>query len=170
MLYLRNEQEIIGAIDRKKYCLPYLLNQLNGGQKIHTKIDKLPYDTLLLVLLLLEYEHVVVEELLQTLISVVDTQLLKRVEFEYLKSSNIQYTDEVLALLLGVQGGVTTHHHPVEEPGKDTFGQSLARKFYLGLGLTLDYHLSSDLNLGCDKGLHHVVSIDTQKVGDLLSL
>jgi len=57
----------------------YLLNERNTGFEVHSEVDELPDDSFLLVLLLLEDEHVVVEELLETLVSVVDTQLLERV-------------------------------------------------------------------------------------------
>ncbi len=81
----------------------------------------------------------VVEELLQLLISEVDAQLLKGVELqvEYkvsnkelkllnnnnplissyikdLKSSNVQHTNIVLARLFGLQGLVDSHNHPEE--------------------------------------------------------
>ena len=69
-----------------------LLNQLNGGQQVHAKIDKGPLDTLLLVLFLLLDEHVMVEELLETLVSVVDEELFQGVELENLKTSDIQDT------------------------------------------------------------------------------
>ena len=69
-----------------------LLNQLNGGQQVHAKIDKGPLDTLLLVLFLLLDEHVVVEELLETLIGVVDEELFQGVELENLKTGNVQDT------------------------------------------------------------------------------
>jgi len=57
--------------------LPYLLNEIDGSFEIHAEVNKLPLDSFLLVLLLLEDEHVVVEELLQTLVGVVDAQLLE---------------------------------------------------------------------------------------------
>jgi len=47
--------------------------------EVHAEVDELPLDSFLLVLLLLEDEHVMVEELLQTLVGVVDAQLLERV-------------------------------------------------------------------------------------------
>ena len=50
----------------------YLLNKLNAGSQVHAKVNELPDDTLLLVLLLLQDEHVVVEELSQFLIGEVD--------------------------------------------------------------------------------------------------
>ena len=62
-----------------RWLLAYLLNEIDGRFEIHAEIDELPLDSFLLVLLLLEDEHVVVEELLQTLVGVVDAQLLERV-------------------------------------------------------------------------------------------
>ena len=57
----------------------YLLNERNTGFQIHAEVNELPDNAFLLVLLLLQDEHVMVEELLQTLVGVVDTQLLERV-------------------------------------------------------------------------------------------
>ena len=57
----------------------YLFNQLNAGSQVHTKVNELPDNTLLLVLLLLQDEHGVVEELLQFLIGEVDAQLFHAV-------------------------------------------------------------------------------------------
>lgn len=58
----------------------HLLNQVNGGLEVEAKVDESPLNALCLVFLLLQNEHSVVEELLQLLIGVVDTQLLKGVE------------------------------------------------------------------------------------------
>lgn len=56
-----------------------LLNQLDTGLQIHTEINEGPLDTFLLVLFLFLHEHVMVEELLETLVGVVDANLLKTV-------------------------------------------------------------------------------------------
>jgi len=56
-----------------------LFDEIDALLKVHAEVDELPLDAFLLVLLLLENEHVMVEELLQTLIGVVDAQLLERV-------------------------------------------------------------------------------------------
>ena len=50
----------------------YLFNKINAGSQVHAEVNELPDDTLLLVLLLLQDEHVVVEELSQFLIGEVD--------------------------------------------------------------------------------------------------
>ena len=62
--------------------MTYLLDQIDTGLQIHTEINEVPDDTFLLILLLFQHEHVVVEELLETLVRVVDTQLLKAVELK----------------------------------------------------------------------------------------
>lgn len=57
----------------------HLFNQIDTGQQVHTEIDKVPVNTLLLVLLLFQDEHVMVKELLQFLIGEVNTQLFEAV-------------------------------------------------------------------------------------------
>ena len=59
---------------------PYLLNEVDAGLQVHTEVDELPVDAFLLVLFLFQDEHVVVEELLEPLVGVVDTELLEAVE------------------------------------------------------------------------------------------
>lgn len=58
----------------------YLLDQIDSLLEIHAEVNKCPFNALALVLLLLEDEHVVVEELLQLLVGEVDAQLLEAVE------------------------------------------------------------------------------------------
>ena len=61
-------------------------------QQVHAEVDKVPLDSLLLVLFLLLDEHVVVEELLETLVGVVDQKLLQHVQLEDLETGDIQHT------------------------------------------------------------------------------
>jgi hypothetical protein len=56
-----------------------LFNQFNRRLQVQPKVDKLPLDTFTLVLFLLQYKHVVVEELLQLFVGVVDAELFKAV-------------------------------------------------------------------------------------------
>ena len=60
----------------------YLLNKINCPLQVHAEVNEGPLYTFLLVLLLLQHKHVVVEELLQTLVGVVDAKLLKGVVLE----------------------------------------------------------------------------------------
>ena len=57
-----------------------LLKHVDTFLEIHAEVHVGPVETLADVLLLLEGEHVLVEELLQLLVDVVDADLLKRVE------------------------------------------------------------------------------------------
>ena len=59
-----------------------LLNKINCRLEVKTKVNKVPLNAFLLVLLLLQDEHGVVKQLLELLIGVVDTQLLKGVDLQ----------------------------------------------------------------------------------------
>lgn len=50
----------------------YLLEQIDSLLEVHAKVNERPLNALALVLLLLEDEHMVVEELLQFLVGEVD--------------------------------------------------------------------------------------------------
>lgn len=58
---------------------PYLLDQIDTSEQVHSEIDEDPVDSLPLVLLLFEHEHVVVKELLELLVGEVDADLLETV-------------------------------------------------------------------------------------------
>jgi hypothetical protein len=73
------------------------LNQINARLVI-VKVDKRPGDLLADVLVLLQLKNVLVELLLQLLVGVVDTKLLKAVDFEGFKAVNVQDADEPLCL------------------------------------------------------------------------
>ena len=60
----------------------YLLDEVNTGLEVKSKVNEGPLDSLHLVLLLLEDEHGVVEQLLKLLVGVVDAKLLKRVQLQ----------------------------------------------------------------------------------------
>ena len=92
-----------------------LLHELDGGLEVHTEVNHLPFDALPNVLLLLQHEHVVVEELLQLLVTEVDTDLLEGVELEYLEASNVEDTDKVDFLHGGVDESAVAHVHQVTE-------------------------------------------------------
>lgn len=68
------------AICRSASAGWYLLDQIDSLLEVHAEVNKCPLNALALVLLLLEDEHVVVEELLQLLVGKVDAQLLEAVE------------------------------------------------------------------------------------------
>lgn len=67
------------AVRSKQLAVTNLFNKVDTALQVHTEVDELPLNTFLLVFLLLQHEHVMVEELLQTLVGVVDAQLLEGV-------------------------------------------------------------------------------------------
>ena len=71
-----------GAGARVEGPRQHLLDEVDAGLQVHAEVDELPLDALLLVLLLLQHEHVVVEELLQLLVGEVDAELLEAVELQ----------------------------------------------------------------------------------------
>ena len=93
----------------------YLLDELDASLQIETEVNECPSDTLTLVLFLFEDEHVVIEELLQTLVDEVNPQLLERVQVENLEAGNVEHTDEEATLNgLGVEGLIAagiSHHY-----------------------------------------------------------
>jgi len=60
----------------------YLFDEIDTGLQVHTEIDESPLNAFLPVFFLFKDEHVVVEELLQSLIGVVDAQLLEAVKLK----------------------------------------------------------------------------------------
>merc|ERR1719312_1959119 len=142
-----------------------LLNQLNGDDQIHSKINKGPLDTFSLVLFLLQDEHVVVKELLETLVGVVDQKLLQDIKLENLKTSNVQDTDEVLPGIGGVQRVVDEGDDPVKHTGEERLGSGRNGEVHLVNVLALLDEILADLQFGLHEGVDEDVGIDSQQVG-----
>merc|ERR1712012_542739 len=148
-----------------------LLKHDNGSGKIHTKVHHLPVNTFLDILLLLNNEHVVVEELLELLIDKVDGNLLKAIVLEDLETSNIQDSAEVGFLQSRInESGVTFLNQPLEETVKDSSGNTSHSVGGLLTSLTLGHPFSSDLDPGLAESLDHVHGVDTTESGDLSSV
>merc|ERR1712198_186041 len=142
-----------------------LLNQLDGDDQVHTKVDESPLNAFSLVLFLLLDEHVVVEELLETLIGVVDQKLLQDVELEDLKAGDVQDTDEVLPGVRGVQGVVDKKDDPIEHTGEEGLGGGGDGKGNLLQILTLLDKILADLQLGLHERINEVVDLDFEQLG-----
>lgn len=67
-----------------------LLYEVNAGLQVQAKVNEIPLYALPLVFLLLQNEHGVVKELLQLLICVVNTQLLKGVQLMKKKAERFE--------------------------------------------------------------------------------
>ena len=111
-----------------------------------------------------------VEELLETFVGVVDAQLFEGVELEDFEAGDIQDTDEMLPLVLGVQGLVDTSDQPGEHTGVQHLGQGSDGVQNLIFALSLDDEFSSDLDLGCAQRLQEIRTVQAEQVSDLLSI
>merc|ERR1719308_742177 len=144
-----------------------LLNQLNGDNQVHTEVDESPLDTLALVLFLLLNEHVVVEELLETLVGVVDQKLLQHVELENLKAGDVQDTNEILPGIGGVQGVVDKHDDPIEHTGEEGLASGRNGEVDLVHVLALLDEILADLQLGLHEGINEPVDLNVKQGGGL---
>eukprot|EP00732_Lithocolla_globosa_P001517 Lithocolla_globosa_v1_NODE_770_length_3312_cov_5.913417.p2 type:complete len:162 gc:universal NODE_770_length_3312_cov_5.913417:2095-2580(+) len=134
-----------------------LLNQLDGWLKVEPKVDELPINALLDVLLLLENKHVVVEELLELLIGQIDAQLLKAIGLEDLKASNVETTDEGGRVLSVLQLGVDFVDHPLKQALVDRLGQGVGGVVRLALGHGGRHPFSPGFHSWFEDGLLEVV-------------
>jgi len=115
-----------------------LLDEVDGCLQVGAEGHHLPHDALLLVLLLLEDEHEVVEELLETLVGQVDAELLEAVVFEGLEAGDVQDADEEDAFdFFDVQCQVDHLDEPVEHAAVDGLAQGAYAVGHLGDVLAL---------------------------------
>ena len=87
-----------------------------------------------------------------------------------LEAGDVEHTDVVLTLGLGVQCLVDALHEPRERLGVEALRQSVHGEHHLIQVLALGHVLAADLDLGCEEGLEHVLAVDAQQEGSLLSL
>lgn len=66
-----------------------LFDQLNASGEVHSKVNELPCNTFSCIFFLLQHEHVVIEKLLQFLISKVNAKLLEAVILQKLNISTL---------------------------------------------------------------------------------
>merc|ERR1719346_17721 len=123
-----------------------LLKHVNARLQVHAKVNIGPDQAFLNVFLLLKGEHVLVEELLELLVDVVDTDLLESVELEDLKTSNIQDTN-VVDLLHGRinESLITLVNNKSEGSLVDSTSNTTNRVGSSSTGGALGDPLSSDL-------------------------
>merc|ERR1719410_1762185 len=148
-----------------------LLKHGDARTEIHTEVAVGPVKTLLDVFLLLEGEHVLVEELLQLLVDVVDTDLLKAVVVENLETGNIEHTNVGDLLHGGVDEGLVTllNHNPEGSlvDGTSNTGNRVGSTLASG---TLGDPLSSDLQLGLAEVGDHPLAVNAKESSNLLGI
>merc|ERR1711899_147185 len=145
-----------------------LLKHDDGSSQVHAEVNHDPVNAFLDVLLLLNNEHVVVEELLELLVDKVDGDLLEAVILEDLEAGNVKHSAEVGLLQGGVNKGIVTLlNQPLEDAVKDGPGNATDGVGRLLAGLTLHHPLGSDLDPGLAVGLDHLERVDLERSGDL---
>jgi len=93
------------------------------------------------------------------------------ISFTHIKNfetSNVQYTDEVVSLSLGVQGLVDSSDQPAEHAVVQGLGEGAHRVQHLVLVATLGDELVTDLDLGLQQTLEQVARVHAQQEGNLL--
>lgn len=85
---------------------------------------------------------------------------------ENLETGDIQHTDKVLPLLLGVQGLVTLLHQPLEQPVEHRLRHGAYRVGYLVLVTTLGDELITDLDPRLQQVLVKVGTVATKQLSN----
>ena len=157
--------------------------------KVEAKVDDLPFNAFPLVLLLLQNEHVVVEELLQTFVRVVNAQLLKLVQLsqkydvikrkllsqtevtslisvnlKYLEASNVKDAEEVVMFSVRLQCSIDSSNQPLEHPDVHCLAHCVYSKAHLLLCLTFRHVFTADLDLGLKQRSNKVICFDAKQV------
>merc|ERR1712226_1342433 len=146
-----------------------LLKHVNALLQIHAEVNIGPVKALPDVHLLLEGEHVVVEELLKLLVDVVDTDLLKTVVVKDLKTSNVKDTNVGDLLHGGVaQGLVTLVNDNPEGTLVDGTSNTSHRVGSVLAGGTLLDPLSSDLQLWFAEVGDHPFAVNAKELSNLI--
>merc|ERR1719412_306673 len=148
-----------------------LLKHVNARLQVHSEVHVGPIKTLPDVFLLLKGEHVLVEELLQLLVDVVDTDLLETVVIKDLKAGNVKHTNVVNLLHGGVNKSLVTlvNHNP-EGSFVDSTSNTGHRVGGSGTGGALVDPLRPNLQLGLAEVGDHPLGINAGQLGDLVGV
>merc|ERR1712012_213266 len=145
-----------------------LLEHDDGSSQVHAEVNHDPVNALANVFLLLNDEHVVVEELLKLLVHKVDGDLLEAVVLEDLEAGNVKHSAEVGLLHGGVNEGVVTlDDEPLEDPVEDGTSNTSSGHGGLLAGLTLSHPLGSDLDPGLAEGLEEGLGVNAKSSSSL---
>merc|ERR1712226_153904 len=144
-----------------------LLKHVNALLQIHAEVNIGPVEALPDVHLLLEGEHVVVEELLKLLVDVVDTDLLETVVVKDLETSNVEDTNVGDLLHGGVAQGLVTlvNDNPEGTLVNGTSNTSHRVGSVLAGGTLLD-PLSSDLQLWLAEVGDHPFAVNAKELSN----
>merc|ERR1719400_2346188 len=148
-----------------------LLEHVNALLQIHSEVDVCPVQSLADIFLLLEGEHVRVEELLQLLVDVVDANLFESIVVEDLEAGDVEDSDVGDLLHGGVaQGLVTLVHSDPESPLVDGTSDAGNRVGGVVAGRALVHPLRADLQLGLAEVGDHPLHVNSEELCHLLGI
>lgn len=111
-----------------------LIQQIQYTQLVFDKIDTwliivkfnhIPNDSLFEVLFLFQFEHMLIELLLQLLVGIINRKLFEGITDKCLKTVNVQDADETMLLSTTCQTLIDNVHDVLEQFGIDMLGQSI---------------------------------------------
>lgn len=127
------QHRVIGAFREFRFLIDQRHDvQLFDGNQIERilivhEFDVLPIDALVIVFLLLQFENVLHEELLQILVREIDAKLFEAVVVEILKAENVQHSDGITRRRPWlVDCGIYLLDDQYEEAAVDTFDECIA--------------------------------------------
>lgn len=94
---------------------------------------------------------------------------MRKTYVENLETGDIQYTDKVLPLLLGIQGLVTLLHQPLEQPVEHRLRHGAYGVSYLVLVTTLGDELVTDLDPWLQQVLVKIGTVATKQLGHAIT-
>merc|ERR1719471_957658 len=148
-----------------------LLKHSDTSLQIHTKVHIGPFNTFLDIFFLLQHKHVLVEELLELIITEVNANLLKPIVVKDLKTSNVQATNVLHFLHGGVKKCfITLLHNETEQVLIDLTSNTRDRAGSHGTSLTLGYPFSTNLQLWLTEVGDHPFLVNATDISNLLSI
>merc|ERR1719186_1944881 len=168
---------LISCLGEKRFFLKdgqkthRLFKHVNTFLQIHAKVTTSPFKTFFDVFLLFKHEHVVVEKLLELLVNIVNTDLLKAVVIKDLKTGNIKDSN-VGDFLHGRinQGLITLVGDEAESAFIDGTSDTSNGVGCTHASGTLDHPFSSDLQLRLAEIGDHPFAVNASKIGNLLTI
>jgi len=147
--------------------LGLLADEVNGGLGVNTEVNHGPFDLLTLVLFLFKVEHVVVEELLETLVGEVNAELLERVDEEDLKTGNVEDADEVV-LRSNTESQVDLLDDPQEHTTIEGLDKGITGVSSLGRGELEGDEVTTGKHARSDEGRDEGGAINLEERGNLI--
>jgi len=157
-LFVEDDEDTLGL----------LADEVDSGLGVNTEVNHGPLDLLTLVLFLFKVEHVVVEELLETLVGEVNAELLEGVDKEDLETGNVKDADEVV-LGGNSESQVDLLDYPQEHTAVEGLDKGIARVGGLSRSELKGHKVTTSKHTGSDEGRDEGGAINLEEWGNLIS-